>query len=150
MADPIEQAISKSSSSAKPSPPPPSAPESVLERIKKLPLVKTPELIEREAEAAEQHSKAESDRSKLKQKEESEVEPKKVAFAGNKQEYPKVEKYIEECSKINEVRDERIPTSKANVTKSKKSFTYPMKKKSGSNTPQEPPKTPDLPFKTSA
>lgn len=126
MSDPIDQAIKASNLQGNTAQL--EVPQSKQERIRKLPIIKAPELIAREAEAATQHATADADNSKLKIKEESDVEIKKGIFTGNKQEYPKVEKYIDMCSKINEVRNERISTSSKNVKTSKKAFTFPIKK----------------------
>lgn len=118
-------------------------PETKEERIAKLPRVKTPEIVEREKEAVAQSSKADTDRSSLLQKEETKVGPDKETFTDTVQEYKKVQNYIKMCVTINTVRDERIKTSNENVKKSKKSFTYPMKK-IDKKQPQKP--APDLPL----
>lgn len=147
MTDAIDDAISRSSTIKTP-PVPAFTAETKIERIKKLPLIKTPELIQREAEAEAQHVKAEADRIKLLQKEQLDVEVKKVIYTNNPQGYSKVEKYIDKCTEINKVRDERIPTSKGNVTLSKKSFTFPIKKKvTGDEPPEPPPPAPTIPLK---
>ena len=123
--------------------PAPKTGETKSERIAKLPRVKTPEIVEREQEATAQSSKAESDRIVLLQKEEVDVEITKEVFTGNLQEYKKVTKYVDMCTKINLIRVERIKTSKENVKKSKKAFTYPMKNV-GQKQPQEP--APEIPL----
>lgn len=121
MADAIDEASAKTDSSYKV--------DDVRTDEKKedLPPYKNEPVLKKRPDAISHAEKCEQDRSKLEIKErDDKPEPVKKEFTPKKLESPKFEKFIEYCTKINEVAKERTATSKANIKKGKDLFTFPM------------------------